>query len=76
MGLVYQCDRCKTTVAPEHGDQREPGPFPPNEWDHVRRRRGAPASLCPTCSADLAEWLITPPPATPAERDPAWDEPF
>lgn len=72
MALVYQCERCKTTAAPEHGDQRDPGPFPPKEWEHLQRRRGGSATLCPACSADLGEWLAT----TPHERVRSDEEPF
>jgi hypothetical protein len=54
MSLVYLCDFCKAEWAePDHGDQRDPGPFMPKEWSTVQPRSGRVTHMGPLCAAKL-----------------------
>jgi hypothetical protein len=69
VSLGYQCDRCKAFGHAEYGEQREPGPFPPENWRQfsgpVRGSQGARSSqtytLCDSCDDDLYRFLTEAP---------------
>jgi hypothetical protein len=65
MSLIYECDRCAVEGHVRPGSQRDPGPFPPENWrlfrGPVRGSGGARSDreyvICDACDDALYEWL-------------------
>ena len=68
MSLGYRCDRCGAFGDARYGEQREPGPYPPEDWlvftGPVRGSTGAKSvrswTICAACDDALYQWLTNP----------------